>query len=90
MSSFAIEKREYIKAAGLVAGIVKAREVWIFNHRTQRNSEPEDFYDEFVRCFEMNAVSVQEQYHEDVPWSDSNEYRIRNLGLCFNRVIQDS
>lgn len=85
MSSFVIDKKEYIKAAGIVAGIAEAskkrticgvsRELWVWDYEHDRNSTPEDYYRRFVECFEMNALSVAEQYKEDDLWTDSNDYK---------------
>jgi hypothetical protein len=74
MSSFVIGKQEYIKAAGLVAGLAKTLEIWNYNPETGFNSTPQDYYNKFVKFFEMNALSVAEQYHETAPYTDSNEY----------------
>ena len=77
MSSFTIAKSEYIKAAGLVAGLAEELDLWIFNWKTYRNSDESDYYREFTECYEMNALSVLEQYHgEEVgaPSTDSNTY----------------
>lgn len=82
MSSFTISKSDYIKAAGIVAGIAEAsgrgngcRQVWLYDYETGRNSTPEDYYRRFTECFEMNALSVQEQYHDSTPELDSGEYK---------------
>ena len=38
MSSFVIEKREYVKAAGAVAGIASAsHHFWVYDYRMNRN-----------------------------------------------------
>lgn len=77
MSSFTIAKKEYIKAAGLVAGLAEALQIWLFDYETGRNSTPEDYYRQFERCYTMNALSVKEQYHGDevgAPSTDSNDY----------------
>ena len=79
MSSFVIEKREYIKAAGAIAGIVEAssrgiNEVYIYDHQAGRKMTEADFYNRFVECYEMNAISVQEQYPMDELCTDSNDY----------------
>lgn len=82
MSSYTIDKKEYIKAAGIVAGIAQESDrghsrdkFWLYDYETQRNSTPEDFYRRFSECFTMNALSVQEQYQDEDPWTDGNEYR---------------
>ena len=80
MSSFVISKKEYIKAAGIVAGIAASykngiHEFWFWDYETQRNSTPEDFYRHFAEFHTMNALSVQEQYDDDTAELDSEEYR---------------
>lgn len=82
MSSFTIGKREYIKAAGIVAGIAEAsargagiHQIWIYDYETRRNSTPEDYYRRFAECYTMNALSVAEQYHDREAETDSNEYK---------------
>lgn len=78
MSSFTIDKREYIKAAGLVSGLAESLQLWVFNYENYRNSTEEDYYNQFEKFFTMNALSVKEQYHGDevgAPSSDSNSYK---------------
>jgi len=78
MSSFIIGKENYIKAAGLVAGLAEGLELWMYNYENRRNSTPADYYDQFVKFYQMNAISVTEQYHGDevgAPATDPNEYR---------------
>ena len=74
MSSFVIDKQEYVKAAGLVSGIVEDKKVWLYDYEANRKSEPADFYKRFVNCYEMNALSVMEQYEDNEPETDSNKY----------------
>ena len=77
MSSFTIAKSEYIKAAGLVAGLAQELKAWIFDYECQRNSTDEDFRRKFTECFEMNALSVKEQYRGDevgAPSTDASSY----------------
>ena len=80
MSSYAIGKEEYIKAAGFIAGIKDVhRDIWLYDYEYGRNMTADDFYTRFVECFEMNALSVYEQYaprHDDeVLYTDSNDYK---------------
>lgn len=75
MSSFTIAKKEYIKAAGLVAGIAETkREFWIYDYETHRKSTKEDYKRKFTECYEMNALSVQMQYNDPAPETDSETY----------------
>lgn len=82
MSSFVISKSDYIKAAGTIAGIADYAKhgphkcVFVCGFY-QRRMEKADFYNAFVECFEMNAMSVYEQYkhHEDEEiWTDGGDY----------------
>lgn len=75
MSSFVIKKSEYMKAAGLVSGLAQELKLWLYDYETQRNSTPEDYRRKFEECFTMNCLSVQEQYRENEPWTDSNAYK---------------
>lgn len=75
MSSFVIGKEEYIKAAGLVSGISQIKKIWHYDYNSCRNSTPEDYYNQFVKFYEMNALSVQEQYDDPEPETDSNDYK---------------
>ena len=81
MSSFVIGKSEYIKAAGIIAGIAEAsknahtRRFWLYNYKDNRNYNTEDYYLTFCKCFEYNALSVQEQYKDAQPSLDENEYK---------------
>ena len=44
MSSFVIAKEEYIKAAGLIAGIKDVhRDIWLYDYEYGRNMEADDF-----------------------------------------------
>ena len=74
MSSFVVNKSEYIKAAGIVAGIAAARSLWIWDYEKHRNMMPEDYHRVFSECYTMNALSVQEQYHDTEPATDSRDY----------------
>lgn len=74
MSSYVISKEDYIKAAGIVAGIAEVKELWIFDYQKGRSMTTADYYDKFVEIFEMNAISVQEQYGDKEPEHDNNTY----------------
>lgn len=67
MSSFVINKIEFVKAAGLMYGIEESRRIpfkyFLDNVR-----------DNFVRAFEFNALSVAEQYGDDTPFTDDLTY----------------
>lgn len=94
MSSFIISKQEYMKAAGLVSGIAKEREVWLYDFEKGRNSTPEDYIRKFTDIYKLNAASVIDQYHGDevgAPADDPDDYKkdfdsFYKLGkqLCYN------
>lgn len=100
MSSFVINKEEYIKAAGIIAVIAEqyahsttTHRIWIYDYVTDRNMIAEDYYRCFVECYEMNALSVQEQYGDDTPETDDcnymqtfNEYRTKVKQITSNRT----
>ena len=81
MSSFIIDKRDYMRAAGLLAGIAEATkhrtyQLWIYDYTTHRNMTAADYQREFEKCYQMNALSVQEQYHDDDSAMDLNKYAV--------------
>jgi hypothetical protein len=66
MSSFVINKFEYVKAAGLMYGIASAERyphTWFLNN----------VYNWFVKAYELNVASVNEQYHDN-SGVDGNSY----------------
>lgn len=67
MSSFVINKVEFVKAAGLMYGIEESKP-----HSFRYFLE--NVRDNFVRAFEFNALSVAEQYHDDEPYKDELTY----------------
>ena len=81
MSCFVISKSEYIKAAGLIAGLAEAsskshaNRFWLYNFKDNRNYTTDDYYKTFCKCFEYNALSVQQQYKDEQPELDDNEYK---------------
>ena len=79
MSSFTIGKQEYVKVAGYIAGIAEGtsigcREFWVYDTIEHKNTDTDLYYKRFVQCYEMNAKSVQEQYKDNKPETDSNDY----------------
>lgn len=83
MSSFTIDKKEYVKAAGFIAGIAKGvsygcHEFWLYDHKAHKNTDKDLFYKRFVQCYEMNAESVKKQYRGQevgAPANDQNTYK---------------
>ena len=82
MSSFVIGKVEYVKAAGAVAGIVEGfnhgnNECFVYDYQSNTRYTADGFYRLFVECFEMNALSVHEQYRHhpgEELWTDNADY----------------
>lgn len=82
MSSFAISKREYIKAAGYFAGLAdqenyyyKESAIFWYNSKKGGLMDAEDYYKAFCSLYEMNGRSVMLQYHHSSAESDPEEYR---------------
>lgn len=67
MSSFVINKIEFVKAAGLMFGIEESKP-----HSFRYFLE--NVRDNFTQVFEFNALSVAEQYHDDEPYKDELTY----------------
>lgn len=74
MSSFVIGKEELIKAAGFAAGIAKGTDVYFYDSELGRQLTTADYYQKFVNIFEMNALSVQEQYNDKESYNDYKTY----------------
>ena len=72
MSSSVIRKADYIKAAGIVAGIISATgdRVYIYDAQTGERATAETLRDRFAELHELNALSVQRQYHDAAPEID--------------------
>lgn len=62
MSSFVIDKSEYIKAAGLIAGLL------------YEDHDRGDILEFFNKAWRYNAMSVQEQYGDEECEQDDCEY----------------
>ena len=77
MSSYVIDKKEYIKAAGFIAGLTEnfsVRDFWLYDFSVGRNMTKEDYHRQFSAFYNMNAASVKEQYNDSVCESDENDY----------------
>lgn len=97
MSSFVISKRDYMRVAGLVAGISEnvnrynscGRTFWIYDFETGGNMEAEGFKKRFLECWRLNVESVCAQYHDDPSDYDTgNDYEeefrtYRKIGVLF-------
>lgn len=81
MSSFVIDKQEYIKAGGFFAGLAEQlnyyREPVIYWWDSAKGGllDAEDYYKAFASLYEMNARSVMLQYGDSRMQSDKADYR---------------
>lgn len=81
MSSFVINKQEYIKAGGFFAGLAEQlnyyREPVIYWWDSAKGGllDAEDYYKAFASLYEMNARSVMLQYGNRCAESDEADYR---------------
>lgn len=81
MSSFVINKQEYIKAGGFFAGLADQltynREPVIYWWDSAKGDllDAEDYYKAFASLYEMNARSVMLQYGNRRAESDESDYR---------------
>lgn len=73
MSSFVIAKSEYMKAAGLCAGIAEGLEIWMYSYKNNRNMNKQDYREMFEQIYTFNELSVAEQYRYE-PSIDSGDY----------------
>ena len=65
MSSFVVNKEDYIKFAGIISGICA---------NTQKSVSTKNIYSDMVRCYERNVASVNEQYNANDE-SDKKAYK---------------
>ena len=65
MSSFVISKMYYIRVAGLMAGIARGGDLWLYDHEMNRNMIGEDYVRKLTACYELNVDSVCKQYAHD-------------------------
>ena len=75
MSSFVINKSEYVRAAGLMYGIEASRRGnahGYFLDNVRKN---------FVKCYELNVDSVNEQYNDNAE-KDGCEYEYEFQQFC--------
>lgn len=80
MSSFVIDKKEYMKAAGLMYGIENAKQ---HTHRYFLDNVRA----KFVRCYELNVASVNEQYGvNDAPDELSYDYIFKRYSTLGDRI----
>ena len=80
MSSFVIEKRDYVNACGFCAGLVDAQRcgspaLHLYDYSRGRRYTAEDFLPAAAWLYRLNAESVALQYHDSEPETDPNDYR---------------
>lgn len=79
MSSFVVGKRELVKCAGFLAGLSECQRMHepllrVWSKTYDKVMEPEDFYRDFCKIYDLNALSVMEQYGDQDRETDSNDY----------------
>lgn len=80
MSSFVISKKEYVKAAGFMAALAEQKDhyrepiIFWYSYGTGRILTATDYYNAFIKIYNLNAKSVQLQYNDEKPAEDSCEY----------------
>ena len=69
MSSWVIDRKEYIKCAGFIAGLQKTESrldksiLWLWNYKEMRLYTAEEIKNEFLKVFACNVKSVCDQYN---------------------------
>jgi hypothetical protein len=69
-----------MKAAGFCAALAEEKDSYrenllrMWNYRDDRVMNDDDFIEAFTKIYEYNALSVQKQYKDPTPESDSNTY----------------
>lgn len=84
MSSFVIEKRAFVRVAGMVSGIrdytnrvYRFNRLHIWDSENHREMDDDGIRARFIRCWEMNVDSVAKQYNDDPGmYDDSDDYMI--------------
>ena len=78
MSSFVVDKKELMKAAGFVAAFIdrdpESNGLYIWNYKHNRRFNSDDVKASFELIHKMNAESVQEQYKDSEPEIDTKKY----------------
>ena len=81
MSSFVINKKSYVRACGILAGLAELKEsrfnepvLRLWNYKLNRPYNAEDFKQSAAWLYHLNAVSVQKQYHDDQAAHDPESY----------------
>lgn len=76
MSSFVIDKKEFVKAAGIVSGIAyyAGDRFYMWDAEKNRKIEGNAIYEKFCECYVLNAESVAWQYDENPEIDDAPYY----------------
>lgn len=94
MSSFVISKSELVKAAGYISGVAESKNYYresalrLWNFKSHRVYNADDFYQEFVRIYNLNALSVMEQYNDKAPETDEADY-MAEFKQYKNKALKD-
>ena len=98
MSSFVIDKKEFIKAAGFLAGLAEETNGFheqllrMWNYRNDRVMNDEDFIEAFTTLYKYNAFSVAKQYKDSDAENDAKEYKteFQKAKKAAKRMVLDS
>lgn len=82
MSSFVIEKKAFVRVAGMVSGIRdyanhahRFNRLYIWDEERGCEMNDDGVRARFVRCWELNVDSVSKQYHDDPSiYNDDDDY----------------
>jgi hypothetical protein len=94
MSSFVIDKKEFVKAAGIVSGIAyyAGDRFYMWDAEKNRKMDGEAIYEKFCECYRLNAESVAWQYRDEKPESDNGRYaqELADGFLIGKRIASDN
>ncbi len=88
MSSFILDKNEFIKAAGIMCGIEESK-------RDKHQYFIDNVKRRFEECYELNVDSVNEQYgdhntYDNCPYQKTfDEYRAKGMRIYNNMLEVD-
>lgn len=92
MSSFIINREQYIKAAGFYAGIATTLTryyepcIYWYSHSEHRLFESNDYYDAFNKIYEYNCMSVCSQYYEPIPSQEIADDKAQQLFDGYRKI----
>ena len=75
MSSFIIDKNEYVKVGAFIGAFTEMRYrgdllIYLYNEQTNKLYTANDVINEMVNIYQLNVASVNEQYGEDNEYDD--------------------